>query len=289
MQRQTADVTLIVPTRHESANIQRLLGRVEATMGSLRVDWQVLFVDDSDDETPEVIRELRNSGHPVLLLHRPGDQRVGGLAGALAQGLRAVDSRVIAVMDADLQHPPEALTKLLPPLLDGSADIAVGSRYLPGGTFEGLDGPWRRLVSKGSRTLVWGVFPETRKVSDPGSGFFGLRHDVLDHVDLRPEGFKMLLEVLVRGRWDKAHEVPYNFAGRMYGASNATFYEGLRFLRHVGRLWTGTRTKVRLGHQEPLADVLIEDGFGADATERTPLLVKTRAFVVERDLSVRGA
>jgi glycosyltransferase involved in cell wall biosynthesis len=234
-------VSVVVPTREEAANVFELHRRVAAVLRAIGVEWELVYVDDSDDETPRVVRELAHESESVRLLHRPPNQRVGGLAGALAIGLCNARGDVVVVMDGDLQHPPETIGRLLPPLLMGEADVSIGSRYIPGGGCEGLGGPWRRTVSVTSKLLSYAVFPEVRAVSDPGSGLFGLRREVIDGVVLRPEGFKMLLELLVRGSWERAYEFPYAFGGRMYGASKTTMREGTRFLRHVGRLWWTTR------------------------------------------------
>jgi glycosyltransferase involved in cell wall biosynthesis len=234
-------VSVVVPTREEAANVVELHRRVAAVLYGFGVEWELLFVDDSDDETPHVVQKLAHETDSVRLLHRPPNQRVGGLAGALAIGLCNARGDVVVVMDGDLQHPPETIRRLLPPLLMGEADVSIGSRYIPGGECGGLDGPWRRTVSVTSKLLSHAVFPEVRAVSDPGSGLFGIRREVIDGVILRPEGFKMLLELLVRGTWERAYEFPYAFGGRLYGASKTTVREGTRFLHHVGRLWWTTR------------------------------------------------
>jgi glycosyltransferase involved in cell wall biosynthesis len=238
--------SVIVPTRHEAATIAELYERIGAVMRKLGVPWELLFVDDSDDATPECVQQLAHREETVRLLHRPPHQRVGGLSGALAIGLCNARGDVLVVMDADLQHPPEMVGRLLPPLLLGEADVAIGSRYLPDGHADGLESRWRRAASVGSKLVSHAAFPETRGVTDPGSGLFGIRREVIDGVVLRPQGFKMLLELLVRGSWSRAYEFPYAFGGRMYGASNATVREGARFLRHVGRLWLTTRVHDRM-------------------------------------------
>lgn len=237
--------SVIVPTRHEAVTVRELHDRVDRVMRSLGVPWELLFVDDSDDETPQVVQQLAHRSDAVRLLHRPPHQRVGGLSGALAIGLCNARGDALVVMDADLQHPPEMVGRLVPPLILGEADVAIGSRYLPDGHADGLETRWRRAASIGSKLVTHAVFPETRGVTDPGSGLFGIRREVVEGIVLRPEGFKMLLELLVRGTWSRAYEFPYAFGGRMYGASNASVREGLRFLRHVGRLWFTTRVRER--------------------------------------------
>jgi dolichol-phosphate mannosyltransferase len=231
------DVTVIVPTRHEAGNVAVLAHAVGALLDPL-FEWHLIFVDDSDDETVDVLTALVLDEPRVSFIHRPPGDRAGGLSGAVLRGLAASDSRFVAVMDADLQHPPAVLLPLLAPLGAGSADIVVATRYRDGGSPGGLAGPGRRAVSAGARALVHLMLPSVRRVSDPLGGLFAFDRSVVDGVELRPSGFKILLEVLARGRWDTVAEVPYEFAPRLEGASKANVREGLRFLRHLGRLWT---------------------------------------------------
>lgn len=234
--RAAVTVSVVVPTRHEGANVGQLVERVEAALRH-SVPFEVLFVDDSDDETPLRISELVAAGRPVRLHHRPVGARDAGLSGAVLAGYARARGDVLVVMDGDLQHPPEALPRLLEPVLSGQADVAIASRYCAGGgDTVGLAGPWRRGVSQGSRRVVRLLLPRTRAVADPLGGFFVLRRAVVEGVDLQPEGFKILLEVLVRGHWARVVEVPYTFAPRVAGSSKAQLAEGVRFGRHLGRL-----------------------------------------------------
>jgi dolichol-phosphate mannosyltransferase len=247
-----ASVCLVVPTRHEQDNVAELVRRVEKALATIMVDWEVLFVDDSDDATPVVIRELaRTRGdNRIRLIHRTPDQRGGSIAGAIILGLQNNTADVIVVLDADLQHPPEILPWMIAPLVLGRADVCVPGRYLPGGSALGLTRRWRRLASRGSGLVLQTVFGETRHVNDPGGGLFAIRRGVIDGVTLRPHGFKSLAEVLVRGRWETHCEFPYVFEPRDDGVSKAMLRDGVPFLRHVVRMWTDTRIHERC-HSTP--------------------------------------
>jgi dolichol-phosphate mannosyltransferase len=230
-------LSVVVPTRNEADNVDQLVARTAAALDPSPWSWELL-VDDSDDDTPERARALARSGAPVRVLHRPAGERVDGLSGAVRGGFAAARGELLAVMDADLQHPPEVLPELVGAILDG-ADVAVGSRYCSGAqpdATDGLDGAWRRGVSRACRVPVWVVRPRLRRVRDPLAGFFVVRRAVLSDVVLRPTGYKILLEVLVRGRWHEAVEVPYRFAPRVAGSSKAELKQGLVFLRHLARL-----------------------------------------------------
>jgi glycosyltransferase involved in cell wall biosynthesis len=233
----TVDVSVVVPTRNEAANVESLVRRASAALGLLDLRWELIFVDDSDDLTPVRVAEAERAGHPVRLIHRLPDARSGGLSGAVLVGLQHTQSQVVVVMDGDLQHPPEMLASLIEAVRDGSADVAVASRFAPyGGGIQGLDGRWRRFLSHGSRSSVRLVLPHLRSVTDPLSGYFAFRRRVIEGVELRPEGFKILLEVLVRGSWDRVVEIPCALRPRQHGRSKAGLDQGVAFGRHLARL-----------------------------------------------------
>lgn len=229
-------LSVIIPTRNEADNVQILAHRLAVSLAHAGFGGELIFVDDSDDETPARIGNLHFEELPVVLVHRPPGQRRGGLAGAVVEGFSAARGDILIVMDGDLQHPPEAIPSLALSVLASPRSIAVGSRYVAEAHPDGLSGPGRRLVSQSSRMLVRVLFPSIWKLQDPLSGFFALPQGVIKDSALAPEGFKILLEVLVRGHWDDIIEVPYGFASRNSGSSKAGWAEGMHFLRQVIRL-----------------------------------------------------
>jgi glycosyltransferase involved in cell wall biosynthesis len=233
-------LTVIVPTRNEADNVEALLERVGDALAG--VPAEVVFVDDSDDTTPDVIdtvvRSRRFAGDFVVsLLHRPVGTRDGGLGGAVVAGLRLARSPWVAVMDGDLQHPPELLTKMLQTAETENATLVVASRYREGGDTAGLAGSTRTAVSIAASAVAKATFPRVlRSVTDPMSGFFMFRRDAVDPNTLRPRGFKILMEIAVRTPSLRVAEVPYVFGERFAGESKANSREGVRYLRHLGRL-----------------------------------------------------
>src|ERR687890_2186607 len=213
------------------------------------VDYRVLFVDDSTDKTPEVIRSLREEDDRIDLIHREGTERDGGLSTAVTTGLVAVanESDYVCVMDADLQHPPEKVREMLEIARRSDADVVVASRYAPGSRHAGLPGIMRRAVSVGSKYLAQFVFKEARKTSDPMAGFFLVKNQGISGIQFRPTGFKVLLEILVCAPELEVIEVPFDFQARNAGVSKATFRQGFEYLSHIlslfwyvpsaGRLW----------------------------------------------------
>lgn len=188
------------------------IDRVQAALAPLPIDWHVEVIDDSEDETPALLRGLASRGAPVEIARRDDPKRGGGLGGAVRSGLARARGEIVCVIDADLQHPPEILPELLAPILLGRADICVGSRYRRGGSAAGLESPLRRLAARVSGAVVRWLFPATRLTSDPGSGLFAMRREVLDSVTLRPRGSRVLAEILVRARWRTVCDIPYRFA-----------------------------------------------------------------------------
>jgi dolichol-phosphate mannosyltransferase len=229
------DVVVLVPTRHEAANVAALAERAELALEETGLDWRIVFVDDSDDETVAVLAGLAAVTDRVSVLHRAPGERRGGVAGALLAGLAVAESRWVAVMDADLQHPPELLPDVLRPLRAGTAHVVVGSRFLaPAGG--GRHGRVRPAVSAAARRGVRAALAPARAVTDPLGGFFAFERSVVDDVALRPDAVRLLLEVLVRGRWTLVAEVPYALAERVAGRSKASPGEGWRLAWQVARL-----------------------------------------------------
>ena len=229
-------MSVIVPTRNEAPNVELLEQRLTSALDNTPGGWELIFVDDSDDPTPEVIARLVSAGRPVRLLHREKGARPGGLGGAVHEGFRLARGTVLVVMDADLQHPPEVVPALVSPVLSGEAALVAGSRYSWAGADAGLDGPGRQLLSRTCRAVVHLVLPVSRPLQDPMSGLFALRRLLLDGVVLEPTGYKILLEVTVRTRPAPVRNVGFDFAPRHAGRSKATLREGIVFLRHLVRL-----------------------------------------------------
>ena len=234
------ELTVVIPTRNERDNVMPLLERIERVRPDLRMD--VLFVDDSTDDTPRVISDqAARSSCEVLLIHRREDERTGGLGGAVQTGLIAARSDLICVIDADLQHPPELIGELLDEAARSNADLVVASRYCSRGDVGELCA-FRLLLSRASATAAKLLFPwRLRRISDPMSGFFLIRRSAIDVEALHPRGFKILLEILVAGRRLSISEVPFRFAERHAGVSKASLEEGVRYIRRLLEMRVGDR------------------------------------------------
>src|SRR5918998_1726756 len=240
-------LTLVVPTRDEAENVEALVGGLREGLEGL--DYRIVFVDDSTDGTPGVIRGIAEEDGRVTLVHREGPDRAGGLSTAVTTGIElfSPEGEFTCVMDADLQHPPEKVREMLEVARSGDADVVVASRYAKGGSYEGLSGWTRRAISLASKSLARIVFKEARKTTDPMTGFFLVRNGAISGIQFRPTGFKVLLEILVCAPELKVVEVPFGFRARNAGVSKASLRQGLEYLTHIlslfwyvpsaGRFW----------------------------------------------------
>ena len=230
------DLSVIVPTFNEAPNVAELVRRIDAATQGL--DREILFVDDSTDETPAVVEEVaRTARIPVRLVHR--DAPTAGLGGAVLEGLRLAEADLCIVMDGDLQHPPETIPDMLHAQRRSGAGIVAASRYTGGGDATGLADAVRTAVSRGATMLTKAMFPlRLRDSTDPMTGFFLVDRSRLDLDRLRPRGFKILLEILARNDITLA-EVPFDFAERSAGSSKASLRQGMRFLTQLSVLKFG--------------------------------------------------
>lgn len=229
-------LSIIVPTFNEAPNMAELVGRIEHAVQG--IDAEIIVVDDSTDDTPEVVRALAGTTSvPLRIIHR--GERTGGLGGAVVEGFAAARSDACLVMDADLQHPPEDIPALWERFSAGDADVVVASRYHAGQADAGFADKTRVLVSKVSTAVTKSMFPvRLRDVSDPMTGFFVLDRRAIEAGTLRPRGFKILLEILARKPLRVA-EVPFTFADRHAGDSKASVRQGIHFLSQLTALRFG--------------------------------------------------
>jgi dolichol-phosphate mannosyltransferase len=168
----------------------------------------------------------------VRLLVRKGEK---GLSGAILYGWRHTNAAILGVMDADLQHPPELLPALLSAIVAGN-DLAIGSRYTAGGRL-GDWNPLRRLLSAAAVWATWPIQRAGLRAKDPMSGYFLVRRECVDEIQFQPSGFKLLLEILARGRIRSVAEVPFAFGQRYRGASKANFEVAGEYAKLLAKLY----------------------------------------------------
>jgi len=230
---QNVILSLIVPTRNEAGNIDELLHQVTAVLEASQWDYEVLVADgNSTDGTQARVLEWANR-YPVRLIRSDAS---AGLAGDVFVAARHARGRIVAVMDADLSHPPGKLPELVEPILNNRADMVIGSRYVEGGATPG----WalrRRLTSR-IATLLARPFVS---VKDPLSGFFAIRREQLLELASEAHGFKIALEAAARGDDElRIQEVPIHFTDRAQGHSKFGRKQVFEYLRQLSALAGGT-------------------------------------------------
>lgn len=257
---------LTIPTLNEAGNIRGLLDLVRSALDPLDIGYEILVVDDdSRDGTGDIVSSIARHDPRVRLLVRRGER---GLSGAILHAWQNTDASILGVMDADLQHPPELLPALIESIRAGN-DLVIGSRYIAGVRL----GDWNLFRKLLSAVAVWVTWPIQRSglfVKDPMSGFFLVRRACVERTQFQHSGFKLLLEILVRGRLQSIQEIPLAFGLRHSGASKAGVKVAFDYGRLLARLY-----RSRLGFEETkfLVRALATEGA---SIETPPHLQKTQ-------------
>ncbi|MBR2186161.1 MAG: polyprenol monophosphomannose synthase [Lachnospiraceae bacterium] len=230
-------LSVVVPTYNEKGNVENLVRQVDDALQG--IDHEIVFVDDSTDETPEILERLSKENPNVSYEHRVGET---GLATAVIRGFRIAKGDVLACMDADLQHPPKILRPMYAAILSG-ADFCIPSRLIPGGDDGGLN-LYRKFVSGTARWMGKILLPCLRKVSDPTSGLFMFRKECIDNADLKPVGWKIMVEVLAMSEYSTIVEIPYAFQNRESGESKLSGKVTMQYIEQLfGLMKRATKRK----------------------------------------------
>ena len=229
---QTDSFALVIPTLNEGKNIGLLLNAIQHALRSVTNPCTIVVVDDgSSDGTREIVREFARRDSRIRLVTREGES---GLAGAILCGWGQSDAEVLGVMDGDLQHPPELLPAMIA-TMERDVDIVVASRYAKEDGVRGWN-PIRATISRLSTLATRPLLRNRGRTTDPMSGFFIVRRKCIQEVTFQTKGFKLLLEILVRGQIREVREVPYRFGLRHAGKSKASAAVALHYVFLLGRL-----------------------------------------------------
>jgi dolichol-phosphate mannosyltransferase len=230
--------SLVVPSYNERGNIDKLVTDIHRAFEPSDISYELILVDDnSPDGTADRARELAED-YPVVVHQRAGKL---GLATAVMEGWELARGSVLGVTDADLSHDISCLPAMVSSVLNQDVELAVGSRYVPGGGV----GNWplkREIISRCAVMMARPICP----VADLTSGFFVCHRSVVEGVKLNPIGFKIGLEVMMRGRYHRFTEVPYVFQDRDHGASKLGTGVVLSYLKQLFQLiayWVKNRPK----------------------------------------------
>ena len=208
-------VSIIVPCYNEKDNVSLLIKRLEQVLVNNGIDGEIIIVDDdSPDGTSEAVLKIKERYNNLEVIIRKDEK---GLGTAVVEGFKKAKGEILVVMDADLSHPPETIPALIAPIKDGICQIAIGSRYVEGGRIEGM--PLSRLIISRITSYIGRLIV---KVSDPFTGFFALKRSIIENMPLRPKGFKIGFEIIIKGSYKRIIEIPYIFQNRKYGKSKLT-------------------------------------------------------------------
>ncbi|MFH1105682.1 MAG: polyprenol monophosphomannose synthase [Candidatus Aenigmatarchaeota archaeon] len=222
-------LSLVIPTYNERENVGKLIERLEKIFKKNRIVSEIIVVDDnSPDGTADAVKIFSRKFKNIRLIQRPGKF---GLSSAVIDGFKAARGNVLGVMDADFSHPPEKIPEMFNKINAG-VDLVVGSRYAKGGRIENWSA-LRKITSKGATILA---MPLTR-ISDPVSGFFMLKKSVIAGRKLSPTGYKIGLEIIVKGKYKSAKEIPFAFANRKSGKSKLNAKEYANYILHLSKLY----------------------------------------------------
>ncbi len=223
-------LSIIIPTYNERENVFAIAERINSI--GLLEPYEMIFVDDSNDDTLSYLEILSQRDQRVIYNHRENEK---GLGTAVVKGFELARGDILAVLDGDLQHPPELLAKMLV-MINQGADIAIATRFIDGGGDDGLN-LFRKIISSAARTMGKFLLKPLRKISDPTSGFFMFRKSVIENAELTPIGWKILIEILCKGTYETIAEIPYRFARRIVGRSKMSYGEQWNYIKHLIRVF----------------------------------------------------
>ncbi len=240
------DLSLIIPTYNEKLNISILLSRVFSEFKKNKISGEVIVVDDnSPDGTGKIVENLRKKYPPLRIVHRKEKK---GLSSAVIEGFEISKGKILGVIDSDLSHPPKKIVKMFNLIKNKKTEFVIGSRYVRGGKIVGWN-LHRKILSKGAIFLAKLFTP----IKDPMTGFFMLKKDLLKNKKINSKGFKILLEILLKTKYERAIEIPITFTNRTRGKSKAGIREIFYYLKNI----IGYRKNLRKIYKEFLKYALI--------------------------------
>jgi len=247
-----AQVSIIIPTYNESENIIKVLKSIDEHIPE-DIATEALIVDDnSPDGTGKIVENYINGtrnkpGYTIEVIHR---KTKSGLSSAILDGIQHSTGETVVIMDSDFSHPPKIIPQLVEEIKTSKCDIVIASRFVPGGAINGWSTK-RKLISKTAKGIAKAGLGVNE--SDPMSGFFAFKRNILDGIKFDAIGYKMLLEILVKTKGAKVKEIPYTFTDRTRGSSKLDSSTMLDYVKSVWKLYryghtakvNDTRTSVR--------------------------------------------
>jgi dolichol-phosphate mannosyltransferase len=220
---------MVMPTYNESDRLAELTDALFTAAAEADLDLELIVVDDNSPDGTGQIADALAKTRRMQVVHRSGKL---GLGTAVVAGFQAALADTVGVMDADFSHPPALVPKMMKVFHAADADVLVASRYIPGGSTPNW--PFkRRLLSRIGCLLARGLSP----IRDAASGFFLIRRDIAQGVIIKAGGFKICIELIVRGRPGRLVEIPYQFDDRELGESKMSMREAAGYLVQLKDLY----------------------------------------------------
>jgi dolichol-phosphate mannosyltransferase len=246
-----ADLTMVVPTYNERDRLEELVRALFDAASSRHIALELVVVDDNSPDGTGAIADALAQTYRIQVIHRAGKL---GLGTAVVAGIHVASAEIVGVMDADFSHPPALVPSMLAAFRAARADVLVASRYVPGGSTPNW--PFRRrLLSRFACVLARPLSP----IRDAASGFFLIRRSIARDVTIKAGGFKICLELLVRGWPTRLMEIPYRFDDRELGESKMSLREAAGYLVQLKDLyrvrWSSAQRPPRRYEQWSLAEV----------------------------------
>jgi dolichol-phosphate mannosyltransferase len=225
------DLAVIIPVKNEVKALPHLLKSLTSSLNG--IPCEIIIIDDGEDNTPQIIHDMHQES---VRFYRRKVEEQNGLAGAVIAGFKMANSKYVATIDGDGQHPAENIWYMFRKAESQKLDMVMASRYKDGGCSDGLDGQLRQFYSRFLRYLPQIFFPKLRNVTDPLAGCFIVRTTALNLDRMRAIGWKISLEVLLFSTIKTYGEICYTFLPRVGGQSKASTKVGLQYFQQLASL-----------------------------------------------------
>jgi dolichol-phosphate mannosyltransferase len=237
-----ADLSMVVPTYNERDRLAELVDAVFAACRRAGLELELIVVDDNSPDGTGVLADELAATRRMIVVRRAGKL---GLGTAVVAGFNRATAPVVGVMDADFSHPPAMVPTLLRAFRSTQADVVIGSRYVAGGSTPNWPAG-RRMMSR----LACVLARPLTSIQDPTSGFFLIRRELARGTTIKAGGFKICLELVIRGGPTRIVEVPIRFEDREQGESKMSAREAARYLVQLRDLLLHRLTGPRRPRQE---------------------------------------
>ena len=222
-------LSIIVPCYNEAESLPILVESVFTVTKSNSIDTQIVVVDDNSPDGTGKIAEKLKEKYNIAVVHRKGKE---GLSSAVVAGFAAADGDILGVMDADLSHDPTIIPRMVELLQENKAQVAIGSRHVKGGGSDNW--PLIRRIISGTAIMMGRIVTDVRDVT---SGYFCFKREIINNIEINPIGFKIGLEIFVKGNYEHFVEVPFIFRDRLHGQSKLGKGEIFNYIKHLIALY----------------------------------------------------